>query len=317
MRFTPVTAAAAAALLAVGCGGSSGEQPTVGGEQLARPGADWNGLSPQQRLEAVKDCRLAAAVTAGRAEGSVAAPFFSDRYRAVERVAISTLGDALTRFFAGTAHDRQTVQRACTTVALRLARIAVVARRPHVEFSLPVSGKDGPFTLTVASPTVRLVGRLSPDGARLTFTRPADRARSTARWTVRHKGDSASVTLRDVPLGVSYLRVVVSGPTGTARRLMVITRTHASTRRPPRTFQPVDMHGTVSKTLSVLYVPQEAVALVRSRSPLAISTSDTLVLTHTGSTRLRSTRIRPGLYRDVRIAAGGEWSVRIEPARRR
>ena len=84
---------------------------------------------------------------------------------------------------------------------------------------------------------------------------------------------------------------------------------------PPRTFQPIVLHGTGSRTLSVLDVPRRAVATVRSAAPLALSSSHTLLLTHRKGRMTQ--QIAPGLYRDVRIAAAGTWSLRLAPLRSR
>jgi hypothetical protein len=121
--------------------------------------------------------------------------------------------------------------------------------------------------------------------------------------------------LRGLPLGLSYLRVRVRGSTGESRRLLVISRTHAMRGQPPRTFVPITLSGTGSRTLSVLDVPVEANATVQSDAPLALSSSHTLLLTHRKG-RLSQT-IAPGLYRDVRIAAVGSWSLRLAPRRAR
>jgi hypothetical protein len=315
MRYAAPTLLAAVALAAAGCGGGDGGEPTATqtAVQLGRPGSAWGALQGPARREALKDCRLAAAVTAATPADASTAPYFSDRYRAIQRLDEVRLGVGVDRFFAGSARDGQTLQAGCTAVATRLAHVAAVARRPHAELSLPVASRKGPFTLTVSSSTTRISGRVTPANAEIRLVRPADRSRTPATWTTRRRGDGVTFTLRDLPLGVTYLRVEVRGPTETSRRLLVITRKRASRVQPPRTFQPIVLNGTGSRTFSVLDVPRRAVATVRSSAPLALSSSHTLLLTHRRG-RMTQT-IAPGLYRDVRIAAAGTWSLRLAPVR--
>lgn len=317
MRHAGLTLMAAAALCAAGCGGGGGGAPTAeqAAVQLGRPGTAWETLKGPVRTEALKDCRLAAAVTAATPADAATAPYFSDRYRAVQRLDEAKLGLGLDRWFAGTRRDGQTLQAGCTAVATRLADVAAVARHPHAELSLPVSSREGPFTLTVASATAQITGRVTPADAAVTLERPRDRSRTPATWTTRRRGDAVTFALRGLPLGLSYLRVRVRGSTGESRRLLVISRTHAMRGQPPRTFVPITLSGTGSRTLSVLDVPVEANATVQSDAPLALSSSHTLLLTHRKG-RLSQT-IAPGLYRDVRIAAVGSWSLRLAPRRAR
>jgi hypothetical protein len=318
MRRTGLTLLAAAAVWAAGCGGGGGggtptaEHTVV---QLGRSGSVWATLTGPARTEALKDCRLAAAVAAATPADAATAPYFSDRYRAIQRLDEAKLGVGLDRFFGGTRRDGETLQQGCTAVATRLADVAAVARHPHAELSLPVSSRKGPFTLTVSSATTQITGRVTPSDATVTLERPPDRSRTPATWTTRRRGDAVRFSLRGLPLGVSYLSVRVSGSTGSSDRLLVITRTHPMHGRPPRTFLPIVLDGTGSRTLSVLDVPVAATATVRSSAPLALSSSHTLLLTHR---RGRTTQtIAPGLYRDVRIAAAGTWSLRLAPRRSR
>jgi hypothetical protein len=311
------TLLAAAALAAAGCGGGGSDRQTVAQEtavQLGRPGSAWSALKGPARIEALKDCRLAAAVAAATPADAATAPYFSDRYRAIQRLDEVRLGVGLDRFFAGTRRDDETLQAGCTRVATRLADVAAVARRPHAELSLPVAARTkGPFSLTVSTADTRITGRVTPSDASIRLVRPADRSRTPATWTTRRRGDGVTFDLRGLPLGVTYLRVEVSGPTGSSSRLLVITRKHASRLQPPRTFVPIVLNGTGSRTLSVLDVPRRAIATVRSNAPLALSSSHTLLLTHRKG-RMTQT-IAPGLYRDVRIAAAGTWSLRLAPLR--
>ncbi|QEC46678.1 hypothetical protein FSW04_03155 [Baekduia soli] len=314
MRSVVLCVLPALVAVAVGCGGgSSGRTDTAQQAlQLGRPGSAWRALTPAQQLDAVKDCRLGAAVAASTASGSGPA-FFSDRYRAIQRLQESTLTTALDRWFAAAGHAGQSLQEGCTAVAERLADIPSVARRPHVEFALPVTGGKGPLGLEVAGPDIELVGRVSPSGARVTLSRPGDRARSTATWRIDQRGDTVRVSLRSIPLGVSYLRVDVAGPgVRRAGRLLVIDRSHAPSRRPPRTFAPVLLRGTTSRTLSVLYIPRAARATVRSDGPVTLTASGSLLVAHRPGPTTTAT-IRPALYHDVRIAAAGPWVLRIEP----
>jgi hypothetical protein len=314
MRPRALTLVAVATAAATGCGGGEGSEPPSAQTvvQLGRPGSAWPALRGPARREALKDCRRAAAVSAATPDDAATAPYFSDRYRAIQRLDENALGLAVDRFFAGTARDRQTLQAGCTAVASQLAKVDQVARRPHVEMSLPVSSREGPFTLTVSSPTATVAGRVTPSNAKAMLVRPGERSRNPATWTNRRIGDGVTWSLRGLPLGVSYVRVDVHGPTGSSQRLLVITRKHASRTPPPRTFQPIVLNGTGSRTLSVLDVPRRAVATVRSAAPLALSSSHTLLLTHRKGRMTQ--QIAPGLYRDVRIAAAGPWSLRLAPA---
>jgi hypothetical protein len=308
--------ALATAAAAAGCGGGDGTKPPAAQTvvQLGRPGSAWPALTGPARREALKDCRLAAAVSAATPDDAATAPYFSDRYRAIQRLDENALGVAVDHFFAGTSRDRTSLQAGCTAVATQLAKVDEVARRPHVEMSLPVSSRKGPFTLTVSTSTTTISGRVTPSSAEATLVRPGDRSRTPASWTNRRIGDGVTWTLRGLPLGVSYLRVDVHGPTGSSQRLLVVTRKHASRTHPPRTFQPIVLNGTGSRTLNVLDVPRRAVATVRSTAPLALSSSHTLLLTHRKGRK--TYQIAPGLYRDVRIAAAGTWSLRLAPLRR-
>jgi hypothetical protein len=311
----PILLAATVALAASGCGGGGGPgtQTEPAAIALGRPGSAWSGLDARARRDTLKACRLAAAVQAATPPSAASAPYFSDRYRAIQRLDERALGVGIDRFFAGFARDDETLMAGCVAVATRLADVEAVTRPPHAELSLPVSSRKGPFTLTVSRSVTQLAGRVTPADARLTLERPSDRARTTARWRIVRRGDAVRVALHGLPLGVSYLRVVVAGPTGTSRRLLVITRKHASRVPPPRTFAPFVVDGTGSRTFAVLDVPRPAVATVRSGAPLAISSSHTLLLTHTGGRGASRHTIAPGLYRDVRIAAAGTWSLRLAP----
>jgi hypothetical protein len=310
--LVPLTLAVAAV---AGCGGS-GSAMTATTPRIDIPGARWAKLSDGEQRETVLDCRLATAVRVARSDGAPGVPLFSDRYRAVQRLDEGTLNTELDRWFADPAHGGQTVRQACAAIALRRADIGELAQRPHVEFGVPVTTRRGPLELSLDEPSIVLTGRLSPARARLTLERPADRARSTARWTIRQRGDAVTVALRGVPLGVSYLQVNVDAPTGRAARLLVVTRSRTPSARPPRTFAPVSLKGTTSRTLSVLDIPRPAIATVRSAFPLAVSTSRTLLLAHSGGrSSTAPVRVRPGLYHDVRIAATGPWTLRIVPVR--
>lgn len=316
MRARALILLALAMAAAPGCGGDGTKPPAAETVvQLARPGAGWAVLKGAARREALKDCRLAAAVTAATPNDAATAPYFSDRYRAIQRLDENALGAAVDRFFAGTRRDGQSLQTGCTAVATRLAKVDEVARRPHVELSLPVSSRKGPFTLTVSTSAATISGRVTPSSATAALVRPGDRSRTPATWSAERVGDGVTWALRGLPLGVSYLRVDVHGPTGSSQRLFVITRKHATGTHAPRTFQPIVLHGTGSRTLNVLDVPRRAVATVRSAAPLALSSSHTLLLTHRKGRMTQE--IAPGLYRDVRIAAAGTWSLRLAPLRRR
>jgi len=312
MRRAVAGLAVAGLILGTGCG-SSGRSDRDPQTRLDRPAAVWTTFKRKDRTEAVKDCRLAAAVRAATPDHAPAMPYFSDRYRAIQRLDVHDVGLGLDRLVAGAASRDQTLGQACTAVAFELADITEVARRPHVEFSLPVAARRGPYTLTIDTPMIRLAGRVVPSGARLTLERPPDRSATRARWTIARAGDAFTIDLHDVPLGVSYLNVVVGGPTGRSERLLSITRRRPSNARPPRTFQPFVIHGDGPKTFSVLDIPTAATATVRSTGPLLLSSSRTLLLTHTGTPVARRTAIAPALYRDVRIAAAGPWTLRLAP----
>ncbi|MDX6701782.1 MAG: hypothetical protein QOF26_2008 [Baekduia sp.] len=307
----------AGALVVAGCGSGGGSGATTTAptaRMLQGPGASWAGLTPHDRRAAIKACRLQTAVSAAREEGASTAPFYSDRYRAIEQVADGKLGPALDRWFTNPAHDREAVQQGCTTLARGLSNVDAVARRPHVSFALPVTTGDGPFTLKVDEPTAELLGRITPTGTRVSLERPADRSRTTATWTIRRQDDTVRIALRNIPLGVSYVRVVVDGPGGRAGRLLVLTRERASRLGPARTFRPIALHGTGSRTLPVMLIPVRAVATVQTDgTPLALVTDHTLLLAHDAG-RTGPSPISPGAYRAVRVAAAGPWTLKIAPA---
>ena len=307
LAVAPVVVAAALS----GCGGSGTATSTTSNTDAA--GSRWSQLSASEQRDAVLACRLATAVRVGGAGGAPGLPLFTDRYRAVQRLDQGMLNTALDEWFAEPAHRRETIGHACTTLALRFADVAALARRPHVEFAMPVVSRRGQLDVAADQPAVVLSGRLSPSGARLTLGRPADRARSTARWTIRRQGDAVRIAIDNLPVGVSYLEVDVAAASAHGRRLLVITRSPTSRTGPPRTFAPVDLEGTTSRTLPVLYIPRPAIATVSSASPVALSSAHTLLLAHAGGTSSTRVRVDAGLYHSVRIAAAGPWTLRIVP----
>src|SRR2546426_464781 len=73
----------------------------------------WTSASHDDQVEAVRSCRLDAAVRAAKMGGVHAAPYFSGRYNAVAGVDGETLYQQLTRWFDGHRHAGETIGDGC------------------------------------------------------------------------------------------------------------------------------------------------------------------------------------------------------------
>jgi hypothetical protein len=294
--------------LLVGCGAKP-QAPRVAADRLGEPGAHWAAISRQQRTTIVRICRPAVAVAAGRADDSASATYFSDRYRAVAALSDADLRRALDRWFTDAAHARQTLRAGCNVVAGRMAHLARLAHDPHAGFAAPVTASDGPLAVQTADGTIDLHARVTPATARLTVNHARDRAATPATWTIQRSGGHATVALRDLPRGTSYLRVDVTSRAGHWRRLLVLHRraTTAATA-----FAPIVLRGDGGRRLAALTVPAHAVAHVDAVGPLALSTPRTLILASGAAGG--GLAVPAGRYTDVTVSASGPWTVRITPA---
>jgi hypothetical protein len=244
------------------------------------------------------------------------APYFSGRYNAVAGVDGDELRKELTAYFRGNRHADETIGTGCSQVLRDELNLNRLAQRSRADFATPVTAVSHALRLNVFGDHVGLQARVSPAHARLDVTPAPGRARSTAHIVVRQNGDRATVALSRIPLGLSYLRVVVRDSGRPWERLLVVRRGPTKKRPTPRTFVPLVISGKGSKGLPILYLPRRAEATVSTQgTPLSLTSGGTVLLAHGLSDRDRHIRIDAGRYRNVQVTATGEWTIRIVPAK--
>lgn len=299
-----------AILVAAGCGSSDDDEPTAA-QRLAAPGATWSDLGANDQVTALRACRLDAAVAAATGGGVRSAPYYSGRYDAVAGVDGAQLHVALDAWFAQPDHAQQSIGEGCAKV---LQSLVVPQVEPRADFAYPVATRPTDLYLAVTSDAARLPVRLTPSGARLMIGSAPDRATSTAQATVAGSAaGTATVTLRRLPLGVSYLRVRVEAGARSSERLLVVRRSAAPTVQ-AGTFAPITLRGKNSRGIPVLYLPRPAVATVATDdAALSLRSHGALLLTHAPGGR-EATTIPAGRYRDVKITTTGQWTIRLLPS---
>jgi hypothetical protein len=311
VRVLPTTAACLAALAAASCGGGDKSallEPAKVRAILGKPGSEWQRLSGGERRDALATCRLERAVDLARGEGATQAPYFSSRYTAVMRLRAEELREALRRRFAKPEFRREPIGSGCRAVIDKHVDLPALLSRPYADFASPVAVRRGVLTLDVAGDRTVLRARVAPAGARLRIEHAPGRARTTARWTITHRGAEAIVRLRGIPRGISYLQARV----GSWRRTIVVRGTRAPVLPAPRAFAPIRLRGRGEVGLPTLYVPRPATLLASAEgAPIAVTTGHTLLAAVSGKPGDRIVPLRPGHYRDVRVRSPGRWSLLI------
>jgi hypothetical protein len=306
--------AAAAVLVATGSGcGSHKRQQGREVSQLTRSGYFWLRLDAADRLQLVRFCKAPAGLAVAKGDRSVPVPYFSDRYGEVQQLPVPLLAAQISRFFAQPAHRTASVQLACSTMAQRLTRPTEAV--PRAVFAAPAVRRNGPIEVSTTADHLSLGGTLTKPVTRARVVSAPDRSATGPEARLGVRGLALKLILAHIPLGRSYLQLILEGRRTRHLDVLVVERqTPASPTS--GSFAPIELSGTGTRTIPRLDVPASATLSYRTdRAGLGIS--DAAGRVHVATDALSGAiAIAAGGYSDLQVVADGRWQLVITPRRR-
>ena len=128
------------------------------------------------------------------------------------------------------------------------------------------------------------------------------------------RGLDITVDLARIPVGASYLQLILYGR-GTQHTDLIVVRRAGAGQPGSASFSPIRLRGSGSRTIPLLEVPSAAVLTYRSAG-LGLGISDARGQLHLATTaRTGALPVSPAAYRSVVIVADGPWQIVIVPRR--
>lgn len=302
-------ALAASGVLLGACSGCGSHAKHAGREvsQLARSGGYWFTLSTPSRFEVVRFCKAPAGIAAARGDRSVPRPYFSDRYRAVQRLAVGTLTAEISRFFAVPTNRSVSIQYACSAVAKRLTTTNAA---PRAVFAPPAVRTNGPVEARTTSDHLRLTGSLTAPATRVRLASARDHLDNGAESKLSVRGLALTLSITHLPVGRSYLELVLEGRGTRNVDALVIEREAPAGAR---SFAPITLSGAGSRSMRRLDIPAAATLSYRADRP-GFGVSDSEGRLHLATAALAGEiPVERGVYRNLQIVADGAWRLVIAP----
>ena len=197
-------------------------------------------------------------------------------------------------------------------MAMRLT--ATSAPVPRAVFAAPATRVNGPIELDIERDSFVMRGRLTAHPARARIVAAPDRAATGLIAAVSVRGLDITVDLARIPVGASYLQLILYGR-GTQHTDLIVVRRAGAGQPGSASFSPIRLRGSGSRTIPLLEVPSAAVLTYRSAG-LGLGISDARGQLHLATTaRTGALPVSPGAYRSVVIVADGPWQIVIAPRR--